>query len=75
MRHALYWELMEDEFGAARAASLHTDLALSSLDSRTPAQAFEAGLGPREVWHAVCEAAGVPAERRLGRDKPHSTPL
>lgn len=75
MRHALYWELMEDEFGSARAASLHTDLALSSLGSRTPAQAFEAGLGPREVWHAVCEAAGVPAERRLGRDKSHSTPL
>ena len=75
MRHALYWELMEDEFGSARAASLHTDLALSSLGSRTPAQAFEAGLGLREVWHAVCEAAGVPAERRLGRDKPHSTPL
>ncbi|MGO1396794.1 MAG: DUF3046 domain-containing protein [Brevibacterium yomogidense] len=75
MRHALYWELMEDEFGRVRASSLHTDLALSTLGSRTPAQAFEAGSGPREVWAAVCDAAGVPEERRLGRDKPNSAPL
>lgn len=75
MRHALYWELMEDEFGRARAASLHTDLALSTLGSRTPAQAFEAGEDPRTVWTAVCDAAGVPPERHLGRDKPRSAPL
>ncbi len=75
MRHALYWELMEDEFGRARASSLHTDLALSMLGSLTPSQAFEAGCGPREVWRAVCDAAGVPEERRLGRDKPRSAPL
>ncbi|GAA2103112.1 MULTISPECIES: DUF3046 domain-containing protein [Brevibacterium] len=75
MRHALYWELMDDEFGRMRAASLHEDLALSTLGSLTPAQAFEAGHGPKEVWAAVCEAAGVPAERRLGRDKPAATPM
>ena len=75
MRHALYWELMEDEFGSVRAASLHRDLALSTLGSRTPSQALESGHGPREVWAAVCDAAGVPDERRLGRDKPRSSPL
>lgn len=75
MRHALYWELMEDEFGVARASSLHTDLALSTLASRTPAEAFEAGFDPREIWTAICEATGIPEERRLGRDKPNSTPL
>ena len=75
MRHALYWELMEDEFGAARASSLHIDLALSTLGSLTPAEALEAGHAPREVWIAICDAAGVPPERRLGRDKPNSTPL
>ncbi|MBR7552013.1 DUF3046 domain-containing protein, partial [Mycobacterium tuberculosis] len=29
MRHTLYWTLMNEEFGEARAASLHTDLTLS----------------------------------------------
>nr|WP_269770498.1 DUF3046 domain-containing protein [Brevibacterium yomogidense] len=71
----MYWELMEDEFGAARASSLHTDLALSTLGSVTPREAFDAGYDPREIWAAICDAAGVPHERRLGRDKPNSTPL
>ncbi|GAA4285007.1 hypothetical protein GCM10022261_25380 [Brevibacterium daeguense] len=75
MRHTLYWTLMADEFGRARAESLHTDLALSGLGSRTPAEAFAAGFEPREVWLAVCDATGVPEERRLGRDKPRATPF
>lgn len=75
MRHTHYWTLMREEFGHVRAESLHTDLALSSLGSRTAAQAFDAGIDPREIWLAVCDAAGVPPERRLGRDKPRSTPF
>lgn len=75
MRHTLYWDLMNDEFGSIRAASLHTDLALSTLGSLTPAEAFEAGHEPRAVWLAVCEAAGVPEDRRLGRKKPLSSPF
>lgn len=75
MQHTVYWELMEDEFGSMRARSLHTDLALSSLGSRTPAEAFDDGYEPREIWEAICESAGVPFERRLGKDKPLSTPF
>ncbi|MYM19491.1 DUF3046 domain-containing protein [Brevibacterium sp. 5221] len=76
MRHTLYARLMDDEFGRVRAASLHTDLALSALGSLTPAQALAAGHDPREVWTAVCDATGVPDERRLGRDpKPRSAPF
>lgn len=69
MRHTVYWDLMNDEFGSVRAASLHTDLALSSLGSVTPAQAFDAGYEPREIWLAVCQAAGIPKERHLGVDR------
>lgn len=75
MRHALYWELMYEEFGSVRAHSLHTDLALYTLGSITPEQALSRGEDPRAVWFAICEAMAVPAERRLGKDKPHSTPL
>src|SRR5699024_11528672 len=62
MRHTLYWTLMNEEFGEARAASLHTDLTLSSLGSRTAAQAFEAGVEPRDIWIAVCDSMSVRSE-------------
>ena len=75
MRHTLYWTLMNEEFGEARAASLHTDLTLSSLGSRTAAQAFEAGVEPRDIWIAVCDSMGVPESRRLGKEKPRSRPF
>ena len=76
MRHSVYWELMNDEFGSIRAASLHTDLALSSLGSLTAQEALEQGEDPKVVWLAVCDAAGVPEGRRLGTDKkPHSNPF
>lgn len=75
MRHTLYWTLMNEEFGQVRAESLHTDLALSSLGSRTAAEAFTAGIEPRDIWTAICEATGVPPERRLGRDTPRAAPF
>ena len=75
MRHTLYWILMNEEFGEARAASLHTDLTLSSLGSRTAAQAFEAGVEPRDIWIAVCDSMGVPESRRFGKEKPRSKPF
>lgn len=69
MRHTVYWQLMTDEFGSMRAHSLHTDLALSTLGSRTPEKAFDDGEDVRTVWRAVCEAAGIPPERHLGQDR------
>lgn len=72
----MYWELMNDEFGTMRAASLHTDLALSSLESLTPEQAFAHGFDAKTIWLAVCDSAGVPKERHLGTDKkPRSNPF
>lgn len=75
MRNTLYWVLMNEEFGEARAASLHTDLALSSLQSRTADQCFDAGIEPRDIWIAVCDAMGVPEGRRLGKEKKQSRPF
>lgn len=75
MRHTLYWVLMNEEFGEARAASLHTDLALSSLGSRTAEEAFSAGIEPRDIWIGVCDAMSVPESHRLGKDKPRARPF
>ena len=73
MRHTLYWILMNEEFGEARAASLHTDLTLSSLGSRTAAQAFEAGVEPRDIVKTLVVRRGegdflfvlVPGDREI----------
>lgn len=56
--------LMADEFGAVRATSLARDHVFAGLDGRTVEQALEAGVDPKDVWRAVCEAFEVPAERR-----------
>jgi len=56
--------LMADEFGSVRAASLARDHFFADLDGRTVEQALDAGVDPKDVWRAVCEAFEVPAERR-----------
>jgi hypothetical protein len=40
------------------------DLVLSALGGRTPDQALEAGIPPKEIWLAVCDAFDVPEQRR-----------
>jgi hypothetical protein len=55
---------MEGEFGALRAASLSRDHVFAELGGRTVEEALEAGIDPREVWLAVCEAYDVPPARR-----------
>lgn len=64
MRLTYFRELMEGEFGAARAASVSYDHVFSQLGGRTVEQALEAGIEPREVWRAVCEGYDVPRSRR-----------
>ncbi len=57
-------ELMDDEFGAARAASLAHDHVFAELGGRTVEQALEFGYDPRDIWLAVCEAYDVPPARQ-----------
>jgi hypothetical protein len=64
VRLTYFRELMEGEFGAARAASVSHDHVFAELGGRTVEQALEAGIDPREVWKAVCDAYDVPAARR-----------
>ncbi|MGL5867114.1 MAG: DUF3046 domain-containing protein [Dermatophilaceae bacterium] len=68
MRHSRFWELMAEEFGAAYADSLAASQVMAALGGRTAREALDAGIPPREVWAALCDAADVPEERRHGRD-------
>ncbi|NAZ74765.1 MULTISPECIES: DUF3046 domain-containing protein [Kineococcus] len=69
MRVSEFWTLVEDEFGTAYGRSLAADQVLLALDDRTAQQALDAGVEPKEIWLALCEAMDVPQARRLGRDR------
>jgi hypothetical protein len=55
---------MEHQFGAAYAESIARDHVFAALGERTVNEALEAGVEPKEVWLAVCDAFEVPPRRR-----------
>ena len=57
---------VEEEFGRGYASVVVDDLVLGALDGRTARQALAAGVPPRSVWIALCEATDVPESRRHG---------
>jgi len=65
MRRSEFLRAVEDEFGG-RSIVLMTDLVLGAVGNRTPSEALEAGIPPRDIWLALCEENDVPAERRYG---------
>lgn len=65
---------MDDEFGPAYSRVLADRQVLGALSGRTPAEAIEAGVPPKQVWAALCDAMDVPADRRLGRERPPAPP-
>jgi hypothetical protein len=64
VRLTYFRELMNEEFGPARAAAVSRDHVFAQLGGRTVEQALEYGIDAREVWKAVCEAYDVPPSRR-----------
>ena len=65
MRRSEFLRAVDAEFGS-RGAALVADLVLTAVGGRTPAQAMEAGVSPREVWFALCAETDVPESRRHG---------
>jgi hypothetical protein len=64
VRFSQFRELMDQEFGPTRAAAVSRDHVLGDLGGRTVEEALEAGIDPRRVWVAVCDAYDVPPTRR-----------
>lgn len=63
MRLTEFNELVEGQFGTVRASSMLVDHVLAGLDGRTPAQAIEDGVDPRDVWRALCADFDVPRDQ------------
>jgi len=66
MRLSEFWLAVSDEFGVAYGRVITQDLVLTSIGSLTAQQAIKAGVSPRAIWLALCEATDVPAARRIG---------
>jgi hypothetical protein len=64
MRLTVFWQRMTDHFGARYVDSFARDHVMSQLGGRTVHEALDAGWAAKDVWRAVCEAMGVPEEKR-----------
>ncbi|OBI78358.1 DUF3046 domain-containing protein [Mycobacterium sp. E740] len=63
MRLTEFHELVEEQFGSVRGASLLVDHVLSAFGGRTAEQAIEDGVYPRDVWRALCSDFDVPRDQ------------
>ena len=69
MRLSEFKILLRDEFGAQYGAVVERDLVLGEMADRIAKEALAQGEDPRDVWLALCRAAGVPKDRWLGLNK------
>ena len=66
MRLSEFRIAVEDEFGAAYGRVVTRDLVLGDVGGLTAEQAIKAGVAPRAIWLALCDASDVPESRRYG---------
>ena len=59
MRLTEFWERMSTQFGTAYARSVAADFHVPGLGMTVDA-AIAAGLDPKTIWRAVCDAFEVP---------------
>jgi hypothetical protein len=64
VRLTVFWQKMRGQFGDIYAASVAKDHVLTDLGGRTVDQALAAGVEPKEIWRAVCEAFEIPEGSR-----------
>jgi hypothetical protein len=73
MRLSEFWELADAVFGASYSRTLARELHLTALGD-TVSGALEAGVPPRDVWHAWCDEMQVPLRERDGNDITRNVP-
>lgn len=66
MKLSEFQTAIDDEFGPMYGSVVVNDLVLAGVGGRTARQALAAGVPPRDVWLALCDAADVPPARRHG---------
>jgi len=74
VRYREFWDLVDDVLGSAQGRGLVRELVVLELGNRTAQQALDDGEEPRTVWHALCDALGVPDAARWGSDPHRAAP-
>ncbi|MCC2335247.1 DUF3046 domain-containing protein [Cellulomonas wangsupingiae] len=74
MRHRELTQVVDDVLGPVEGRLLLSELVLGALGDRTGAAALADGVEPRVVWHALCDALGVPESARWGTDAHRQAP-
>ena len=73
MRLSEFWELADAVFGPAYSRTLAREMHLTATGD-TPVRSLEAGVPPRDVWHAWCDEMQIPVGERDGRDRMRNIP-
>jgi hypothetical protein len=60
MRHTELWARLEAALGSGYARFWASQTVLAELGGRTPVEALDAGITPKEVWAAVWRALELP---------------
>jgi hypothetical protein len=55
---------MREQFGPTYADAVARDQVISRLGGRSPYDALEAGIDPKQVWLAVCDHFELPVNIR-----------
>ncbi|RMI04808.1 DUF3046 domain-containing protein [Cellulomonas triticagri] len=74
MRYREFWQLVDEVLGSGHGRALVRELVLDRLGNRTAEQALDAGVEPRDVWHALCDALDIPDPQRWGHDQHRQAP-
>ncbi|MFI7502629.1 DUF3046 domain-containing protein [Streptomyces sp. NPDC049687] len=64
MRLTVFWQRMDEHFGAGYADTFARDHVMTELGGRTVHQALADGWEAKDVWRVVCAVMNVPQEMR-----------
>ena len=74
MRLSEFWEALDALFTPALSRTMARDVHLDRLDSQTALTALDDGVEPRDVFHALCDQAGIPVGGRDAADRQRLVP-
>lgn len=66
MTRSEFLRALSDEFGEVMGPTVSRDVIIGALGNRSAFDALDAGIEPKTVWAALCEAMDVPISRRHG---------
>jgi hypothetical protein len=64
MRHTEFWTRLEEALGPGYAGPWAKTQVIGTLGSRTPQEALDAGVPPKEVWREVWRVLELPPSQR-----------